>query len=374
MKLKLNSPAFLIKIIFIYLMVCIISGCIYQPNAPTKVSLRETPLPISFPTSSIPTVAEDTAGLSNDEVATLSSLEKVDDHPLYIMHYYGMYEQSSSTRSPKWSVYGMIEPNLRAWACSLFAAFGDAENMIYGRNFDWEFSPALLLFTNPPDGYASVSMVDIAYLGFDETNAGTILELPLRERQALLSAPFLPFDGMNEYGLTVGMAAVAPGLMRQDPGKETIGSLRVIREMLDRAKNVDEALDIMKSFNIDMEGGPPLHYLIADQSGHSALVEFYQGEMVIMPNDMLWHQATNFLHAASDESTGGICWRYDRITRQLTTREGKLDMRAAIDLLHDVSQDGTQWSIVYGISTGEVNVVMGQQYEMIHTFWLGASD
>ena len=37
--------------------------------------------------------------------------------------------------------------------------------MFYGRNFDWEFSPALLLFTDPPDGYASVSMVDLTFLG-----------------------------------------------------------------------------------------------------------------------------------------------------------------------------------------------------------------
>jgi uncharacterized protein YceK len=374
MKPKLNSPAFLIRIIFIYLMVCIISGCSVISNVPTKISLRETPPPVSPPTSSIPTDAEGTEGLSNDEIATLSSLEQVDDHPLYTMHYYGTYEQSPSTRSPKWSVYEVTEPNPRAWACSLFAALGDAENMLYGRNFDWEYSPALLLFTNPPDGYASVSMVDIAYLGFGETNSGTILELPLRERQALLSAPFLPFDGMNEHGLTVGMAAVAPGLIPPDPEKETIGSLMVIREMLDRAKNVDEAVDILKSYNIDMEGGPPLHYLIADLSGRSALVEFYQGEIVIMLNDKPWHQATNFLRAASGESTEGICWRYDRITHQLTDREGRLDMRAAIDLLHDVSQDGTQWSIVYGISTGEVNIVMGQRYETIHTFSLGITE
>jgi Flp pilus assembly protein TadD len=33
--------------------------------------------------------------------------------------------------------------------------------MFYGRNFDWDFSPALLLFTNPPDGYASVSRGDL---------------------------------------------------------------------------------------------------------------------------------------------------------------------------------------------------------------------
>jgi hypothetical protein len=374
MKNKLTFQTFLAKIILISTMVSITSGCIYHPNTPTQISLRDTPLPISSPTASIPTVEEGTEGLSIKEVSTLSSLEKVDDHPLYTMQYYGMYEQSSSTRMPKQSVYESPKPNLMAWACSLFAALGDAENMLYGRNFDWEFSPAVLLFTNPPDGYASVSMVDIAYLGFDETNAGTILELPLLEREALLYAPFLPLDGMNEHGLTVGMAAVAPGLMRPDPEKETIGSLMVIREMLDRAKNVDEAVDILKSYNIDLEGGPPLHYLIADRWGHSALVEYHQGEMVVIKNDRPWHQATNFLRAASGESTEGICWRYDRITHLLSSSEGQLATHEAMDLLHEVSEYSTQWSIVYGISTGEVNVVMGQQYETIHIFSLDNSE
>ncbi len=34
-----------------------------------------------------------------------------------------------------------------AWGCSLFAFFSDPQAMLYGRNFDWEYSPALLLFT-----------------------------------------------------------------------------------------------------------------------------------------------------------------------------------------------------------------------------------
>ena len=96
--------------------------------------------------------------------------------------------------------------------------------MLFGRNFDWEYSPAVLLFTHPPGGYASVSMVDIAYLGFDEDQVNSLTELTLEERQALLNAPEWPFDGMNEKGLVIGMAAVPPGQMPYDPDKKTIGS------------------------------------------------------------------------------------------------------------------------------------------------------
>ncbi len=103
-----------------------------------------------------------------------------------------------------------------AWGCSLFAALGDNDGMVFGRNFDWEYSPAVLLYTDPPDGYASVSMVDIAYLGFDNSTAPQLLQMNLGERQQLLNAPFLPFDGMNELGLVVGMAAVPAGNVPAD--------------------------------------------------------------------------------------------------------------------------------------------------------------
>jgi hypothetical protein len=122
-----------------------------------------------------------------------------------------------------------------------------------------------------------------------------------------------------------------------------------------------------------MEVGPPLHYLIADRWGRAALVEFYQGEMVVIRNDQPWHQATNFLRAASGEDTEGICPRFDLISQQLTSREGLFDLHSAMDLLDEVSVDGTQWSIVYGISSGEVNVVMGHRFDTIYTFRLSSS-
>jgi len=375
MRKKSSSQKLVLQIICISSMLWAIVGCSVLAVTPSSAPPSATPLLVSPSASEyLPTDGEDINGLSDEEVATLSSLEKVDDYPLYTMRYFGGYDQRLSldtlqgpaiTDSPKL--------NLTAWACSIFAALGDAENMLFGRNFDWEYSPAVLLFTNPLGGYASVSMVDIAYLGYGETEAGNLIDLPIVERRALLDAPFLPFDGMNEHGLTVGMAAVPPGHMRSNPEKETIGSLMVIRKMLDQARDVDEAVAILGSYNIDMQDGPPIHYLIADRSGRSVLVEFYQGEMVVISNEVPWHQATNFLRSSSVGSAEGICWRYDTIHRWMKNSAGQVTLLEAIDLLKEVSQEGTQWSIVYGINTGDVHVIMGQQYETVHSFRLNSS-
>ena len=330
--------------------------------------------PEGSPTSTIPfpepSDEDEKLGLTSAEASTLLSLEKVDDHPLYTMHYYAEYETiplaGTTDLIPKREPADLSLVQL-PWACSLFAALADPENRLYGRNFDWEFSPAVLLFTHPADGYASVSMVDIAYLGFSSTSLANLQETELKDRLALLNAPAIPFDGMNEAGLAIGMAAVPSGNIKPDPTKPTVGSLGIIRVILDQAATVKDAIPLFESYNIDFEGGPPIHYLIADASGEAALIEFYQGDMHVLKNQNPWYQATNFL-ASSVFSPDGQCWRYDKISQTLADVSGNLSVLDAIDLLSDVSQGMTQWSLVYGMSTGQIQIVMAQNYKDIHVF------
>jgi len=368
------------KVLFNALLILfILTGCSTLSSVDESLAIEYEASSAMIVQTAPSTLQENVEGLSEDDLATLNSLEQVDDYPLYTMRYYGEYNQQFVSIIDNRAMWEHLQPNLPimqqpGWACSLFAALGEDEDMQFGRNFDWDYSPALLLSTQPQDGYASVSMVDIAYLGFGGARAHGLTELPLKERGALLDAPYLPFDGMNEHGLAIGMAAVPSGEMKSNPSKETIGSLMVIRNMLDFARNVDEAIAILGSYNIDFEGGPAIHYLIADPSGRAALVEFYQSEMIVIPNKEPWHQATNFLRAGAGESPEGKCWRYDRISERLSASRGKLSAQEAMELLADVSQEETQWSIVYGISESGVNVVMGRDYGEVFTYQPGDPD
>lgn len=296
--------------------------------------------------------------LSADEIVTLNSLEKLDDYPLYTMKMAGAYAGKMQFAMP----HSPIDQRSLAWGCSLFATLADGGERLYGRNYDWRFSPALLLFADPPEGYASVSMVDIEYLGYERGMVEDLLALPLEERRPLLDAFRLPFDGMNERGLVIGMAAVPAGEMERDPRKPDIGQLRVIREILDHAATVAEAVEILGVYNIDMSE-VPIHYLIASAAGEAALVEFYQGDMVVTYNSQPWHSATNFLVASTDGKPAGQCPRYDRIQARMDETQGLLTSTAALDLLDEVSQENTQWSVVYNMNSGAVQVVMGRQFD-----------
>ncbi len=312
-------------------------------------------------------------GLSDAEAASLLSLEQIDDHPLYTMQYSAEYGYEEFTPDAAAEAFGAGDQSVeRAWACSLFVALADPESQLFGRNFDWMYSPAVLLFTDPPDGYAAAALVDIAFLGFEGSLSLDLADRPLDELVPLLSTPHIPFDGLNETGLAIAMAAVDPGDVPVDPDKETIGSLGIMRLVLDKAATVEEAVDLIGAFNINFEGGPPLHYLVADADGNAALVEFHDGEMVVVPSEAGWHQATNFVHSAV-ESPRDACWRYDRVYETLESTGGVLDVDGAMDLLGEVAQPSTQWSVVYDQGNREINLVMRQQFDDVHTFELTPS-
>jgi len=342
-------------------------------SSPTAPSATGLPVEITEQASSreTPTLTAElnSSGLSADQVASLESLRLLDRYPLYSMYLYGNYSLAENAH-PDTNTDFFSQKETGTWACSLFTAIADPGSRLFGRNFDWDYSPALLLFTDPPNGYASVSMVDIAYLGYEGNRGSQLLDLPLSERVGLLDAPFLPFDGMNETGLAVGMAAVSESPQPETPSRQTIDSLLVIRFVLDNAQSIDEALDIFRQYRLDWGRGPALHYLVADQTGRSVLIEFWEGEMVVIENNKDWQAATNFLQSVYAEDLDGVCNRYDSITDQMEAADGRLSAERAVALLAAVSQSNTQWSVVYSQGDGAVRVVMGRNYDQVHIEWL----
>ncbi|WP_433686219.1 linear amide C-N hydrolase [Micromonospora carbonacea] len=268
---------------------------------------------------------------------TLASLRRVDDLPMWEMTYVGDYDPTVGTDAAPPSPFG----------CSLFAASGDPGRPLFARNFDWDANPALVLRTDPPDGYATVSLVDMSYLGVGADPTGD---------RRLLNAPLLPFDGMNERGLAVGLAADDGATVRAEPGKPMVGSVRILRLVLDQAATVDEAVAVFGRHNLDFDGGPPLHYLLADATGASAVVEFVDGAMRVEKGRGGWQALTNVPVVGVPEERRRADHRYGVLAAALTKAGGVVDDRAALELLNDVRQGHTRWSVTYSLRTGEIHL------------------
>ncbi len=313
----------------------------------------------------LPSIAEQNT-VESDRMKTIRSLKKVDDFPLYSMHFHGDYDLPDYAPLAKLSQdiqMGNRSVDSFLWACTCFSARTKQGNQLLGRNFDWDDHPALLLYTDPPGRYASVSMVDISYLGYSKN------EDPGKNPGGLMKSPLLPFDGMNEKGLAIGMMALSSADPPNDPQKQTVGSLMIIRLMLDYAKDVKEAIAIIKNFNIDFQGGPPLHYFIADRSGRSVVVEFVEQKLSVLPNSDPWQVATNFtLTGSSPDNSLAACWRYNKVWDTLEKPVSMSSPSNALSLLEDVSQRNTIWSVLYDTTSLNFQVVMGKKYDHVHKF------
>ncbi|KAB1902977.1 carcinine hydrolase/isopenicillin-N N-acyltransferase family protein [Micromonospora tulbaghiae] len=270
---------------------------------------------------------------------TLASLRKIDDLPMYEMTYDGDYD-------PTAGLAGSTPPS--PFGCSLFAALADRDRPLFARNFDWQPNPALVLRTDPPDGYASISLVDISYLGVSADPTGD---------RRLLDAPLLPFDGMNERGLAVGLAADDGARAEPVPGRPKVGSVRILRLVLDSAATVDEAVAVFRRYNLDFDGGPPLHYLLADATGASAVVEFVDGKLTVDRRQGPWQALTNVPAVGVPDRELRQDHRYGVLAKELDRTGGVVDAAGALRLLNAVRQSHTRWSVTYGLRSGEVRVV-----------------
>lgn len=306
---------------------------------------------------------------TEDEIKTLRGVEKINNHPLYVMKYHGDYGFDDFIDSKKKSVKSTS--NSQNWACSCIAVMGNTNDPLFGRNFDWNNCPTLVLFTEPENGYASVSVVDIEYLGFSTDTYVT--DTPIENRVGLLNAPFYPFDGMNEKGVTIGVMTVLGSEESRDSNKPTLGSLEVVRLILDNAENTDEAIELIRGYNISFAAGPPLHYLIADRSGKSAVVEFYQGEMKVTYNNKPYQVATNFMIYGSNDMDKSNCDRYSLATKELEQVNGTLFQKGVLDLMKDISVPRTQWTSVYNMATGDVSITVGRDYDDVKSLKLEMS-
>jgi len=157
---------------------------------------------------------------------------------------------------------------------------------LFGRDFDWFTCNGLVLVNYPKTGFASISTVNTDFIKNDSG-------MELSDDIMKLISVVTPLDGINEKGLSISVNVVAAyegDLGHINPGKGNLTTVLAIRTMLDKADTVDKALEILKTFNLNFSFDLNIHYLIADNTGKSAVVEFFKNEMYVTETPVM----TNF--------------------------------------------------------------------------------
>lgn len=313
----------------------------------------------------------------HNEILTIASISEIGDTPSYEINYHGDYSfdkyleiGADSERTlvkflTENMAHGVGQLITEDHGCSAFFATTPEGDLIFARNLDTPIAIPAVLETNSRNGYKSISMANLSYGGWDENtyDQGFIKKL------SALIMPYATMDGMNEYGLTVAgfTASGSRSVIQED--KITLYDQTVLRLMLDKAKNVDEAIQLLEQYNVCLESSWPSQYMIADAKGNSAVIEYVKGELQVIYKEGNYQIVSNFILYNNPEMLGFGKDRYQAYEEVLSESEGIISSEDAIKLLEENTIPGDeQWSVVYNLTKKTIDLVFYEDYSKVHHY------
>ena len=331
------------------------------------------------------------------QAKTLESLTDLGEGRLYRMDYkadYRLQDFIEAGLNSKEAVQGAVAellldfssmpssiPALRP-ACSAFQAVTPDGEVLYGRNFDYDFDDgaSVLIRTRPKRGYRSMGLVSMNHVGL----TGAQLSDGETDLSMLVAAPYAMMDGINEKGFAISVLALTGGdcARQYEQGKPNVMTTVLMRLLLDRAATVEEALELCKGYNFFADGEQRqvrpadktnYHFLLSDATGRSVVLEYVRedgikgkGRWVMQALDERY--VTNFYLAEGWRDVIRPDKRYATLQKTLADKN-ELTETEAMDLLRSVSQKPerkgdvrTQWSVVYNLSRRTATICPGGDY------------
>lgn len=259
--------------------------------------------------------------------------------------------------------------------CSTFNAATPEGDCIFGRNFDNFDADFALVHTKPADGYESLSMVNLSFVGFNGSS--------LMGKVLALAAPYIPLDGINEKGLSIGVLQVYTDETDQDTGKVDVTTTAAIRILLDTCATVEEAIDTLAQYDMHSSAGAPYHFQIADATGDSATVEYIDNEMVVDRSPLGTQCSTNFIQSPGRYYLEGYGQeRFETMRKALEENANTLTEEQGMALLQSVHQENvpvgdvivnTQWSCLYNNTDCTLDLCVDLDYDTVYRFNLDGS-
>ena len=239
--------------------------------------------------------------------------------------------------------------------CSTVALHARSGNTFFGRNFDYDNDACLLLRVHDRNGLASIAVIDLAYLNL---NRADLDQTGLLARLPLLFAPYYVMDGMNRHGVAVSDMAVEHAEPPVSAKHPAIIQSTLERVILDYAKDADEAVDLVRAFNVHFVEVPE-HLMVADASGRSRIIEFIGGQIRVTSAERPWQICTNdVVWRKSEIERATACSRYRSGSNAAEKLGGVVDYADARRVARIMSDDkGTMWTSVYNLTTRELGIM-----------------
>ena len=322
---------------------------------------------------------------------TLSSFRQVDDY-IWTVVYQGSYGLDELLEKGKKGILGIarfaqdhvrskqvyINPFVRDCGCSTFNSRTPDNDVILGRNFDYKDSICIVTWTSPENAYRSISVTFGTFFLF-----GKKWQNPknIKNHTRVMAAPYCCMDGINEMGLAAAILEIKAKSTKQKTGKTPIITPIALRGILDKCKNVDEAVEFLKQYDMYDPLYANYHYQFADADGNSAIVEYVNNEMHVIrqsEKDENLKLTNFFLTEGGDNRKEMGRDRYHRIDERLCECDHSISEKDAMKLLESCTLHYhhkylphmviTVWSSVYNCTKKTMKMCAGMNYNDMYEF------
>ena len=248
-------------------------------------------------------------------------------------------------------------------ACTTFFINKNGQ-LVFGRNYDW---------------VTGAGMVCTNLRGLNKTSLkeeGSSISWTSKYGSITFNqyGKEFPTGGMNEKGLVVELMWAEGSQYPKPDDRPALSVLQWIQYQLDNNATIQEVIKTDATIRIGVNH-VPLHYLIADENGDAATIEFFNGKMVVHTGkDLPFPVLTNSPYSQSEKTAidakvlnGNTNFHLPDNSLQRFTKacsmvqqfqQNKIDKPVvdyAFDILDDVAQgDFTKWSIVYDLKNRKV--------------------
>ncbi len=328
-------------------------------------------------------------------VSTIRKITNYDEYNLYRMDItydysiddiisYGITDNQSMLNAVLKEALPLLPIKMEApqFGCSAFTIPGADGHILMGRNYDFKNdSSAMLVYCTPKNGYKSVALAALDNVSANQANASMSTKL------ACLTAPFICLDGMNEKGVSIAVLTLDSDPVDQNTGKQKIFTTLAIRMVLDRAATTQEAVDLLRSYDMFATAGRDYHFYITDATGDGRVVEYDPDDAARPLVDTKMDAITNFFGMYSDRvepnQKNGIYGhgkeRYNAIMEVLDA--GRTGTDAAWDALKAASQEpnpedvtsNTQWSLIYDDTALTAEIVIRRDWNNVISYDLNTN-
>jgi choloylglycine hydrolase len=251
----------------------------------------------------------------------------------------------------------LIAHTSAAYGCTTFVLRKD-HILLFGRNLDWCTGTGLVIINPrhlqkvalaPADGNPAQWVSKYGSITFNQIG---------RE---------LPYGGFNEAGLIVEHMTLDQTTYPAADDRATIQATQWIQYQLDNHATVDGVIASDSTLRI-AESFSKFHFLVCDQSGRAATIEFLDGRMVPHFGDELpvpvlansTYEASLDAHRSGEKAPDPSIYHFmtaARMVRDFDPVTNRDPIDYAFNILSSVSQGPqTKWSIVYDIPNEEIHI------------------